>query len=69
MVYNEADGPLPADASPRQGIHHPNFGRRLKAKMDELEIENVFVYLPEAKGRNANTEMLDFFRKQFAKVN
>ncbi len=68
MVYNEADGPLPADASPGQGIHHPNFGRHLKAKMDELEIENVFVYLPEAKGRNANTEMLEFFRKQFAKV-
>jgi acetyl esterase/lipase len=34
MVYNEADGPLPADARPGQGIHHPNFGRQLKKKMD-----------------------------------
>ncbi|MBL9211452.1 MAG: alpha/beta hydrolase [Opitutaceae bacterium] len=68
MVYNEADGPLPAGARPGQGIHHPNFGRHLKAKMDELKIENVFVYQPDAKGRNVNAEMLEFFQKQFAKV-
>ena len=68
MVYNEADGPLPADARPGQGIHHPNFGRHLKAKMDELKIENVFVNAPDAKGRNVQAEMLEFFQKQFAKV-
>ena len=68
MVYNEADGPLPADARPGQGIHHPNFGRHLKAAMDELKIENVFVNAPDAKGRNIQTEMLEFFQKQFAKV-
>jgi acetyl esterase len=66
MVYNEADGPLPADARPGQGIHHPNFGRQLKKKMDGLGIENVFVYLPDAKGRNVAAEMLEFFQKQFA---
>ena len=68
MVYNEADGPLPADARPGQGIHHPNFGRQLKKKMDELGIENVYVYVPEAKGRNVAAEMLQFFQKQFAKA-
>ncbi|MCR4412977.1 MAG: alpha/beta hydrolase [Thermoguttaceae bacterium] len=68
MVYSEPDGPLPPDAKPGQGIHHPNFGRQLKAKMDELGIENVFVYTPEAKSRNVAKEMLDFFRKQFAAV-
>jgi hypothetical protein len=67
MVYNEADGPLPADARPGQGIHHPNFGRQLKKKMDELAIENVYVYIPEAKGRNVAAEMLSFFQKQFAR--
>ncbi|HYG74223.1 MAG TPA: alpha/beta hydrolase [Planctomycetota bacterium] len=67
MVYNEADGPLPADAKIGQGIHHPNFGRQLKSKMDELGIENVLV-LPADKGRNVNKEMLEFFRAQFAKV-
>ena len=38
-------------------------------KMNELEIENVFIYTPEAKGRNPQREMLEFFQKQFAKVN
>ena len=68
MVYNEADGPLPADARPGQGIHHPNFGRQLKKKMDELHIENVFVYVPDAKVRNPAAEMLQFFQKHFAAV-
>lgn len=65
MVYNEADGPLPADARPGQGIHHPNFGRQLKKKMDELGIENVYVYTPDSPGRNVAAEMLAFFQKQF----
>jgi acetyl esterase len=68
MVYNEADGRLPADAKPGQGIHHPNFGRQLKRKMDELGIENIYVYTPDEKGRNVSAEMLQFFQKQFSKV-
>ena len=68
MVYNEQDGPLPPNAKPGQGIHHPNFGRQLKQKMDGLGIENVYVFTPEAKGRNVNAEMIEFFQKQFAKV-
>ncbi len=68
MVYSEADGPLPPDAKPGQGIHHPNFGKQLKQKMDGLGIENVYVFTPDAKGRNVNAEMLEFFQKQFAKV-
>ncbi|MFH1300780.1 MAG: alpha/beta hydrolase fold domain-containing protein [Planctomycetota bacterium] len=68
MVYSEADGPLPENARPGRGIHHPNFGRDLVRKMNELEIENVFIYTPESKGRNPNREMLEFFQKQFAKV-
>ncbi len=68
MVYNEPDGPLPADAKPGQGIHHPNFGKQLKSKMDDLGIENVYVYTPDAKGRNVAAEMLDFFQKQFDKA-
>ena len=68
MVYSEADGPLPENARPGQGIHHPNFGRDLVKKMNGLNIENVFIYTPEAKGRNAQREMLEFFQKQFSKV-
>ncbi|HEY6167717.1 MAG TPA: alpha/beta hydrolase [Verrucomicrobiae bacterium] len=37
--YNEARGPLPANARPGQGIHHINFGLKLKEKMDALGIE------------------------------
>ncbi|MCA9065783.1 MAG: alpha/beta hydrolase, partial [Planctomycetaceae bacterium] len=36
MVYSEADGPLPANAKPGQGIHHPNFGRHLQQRMNDL---------------------------------
>ncbi|QDV50451.1 alpha/beta hydrolase [Gimesia fumaroli] len=68
MIYSEADGPLPENARPGQGIHHPNFGRDLVKKMNELQIENVFVYTPKAKGRDPNREMLEFFQKQFAKA-
>jgi acetyl esterase len=65
MVYNEADGSLPADAQPGQGIHHPNFGRQLKKKMDSLGIENVFVYMGDDPQRNVAGEMLAFFQKHF----
>lgn len=65
MVYNEPDGPLPPDAKPGQGIHHPNFGRMLKERMDELGIENVFINqaAEKTKDRNAGLEMLEFFKK------
>lgn len=67
MFYSEADRPLPADAKPGQGIHHPNFGRQLKAKMDELGIENHYIYLPTEKVE-ANRKLLTYFQEQFAKV-
>lgn len=67
MFYSEADGPLPANARPGQGIHHPNFGRQLKTKMDELGIENTFIYLPTTP-TDVNKTLLDFFKKQFAAV-
>jgi len=31
------------------GNRHPNFGRDLTEKMNELHIDNVFVYAPDAK--------------------
>lgn len=68
MVYNEPDAPLPADAKPGQGIHHPNFGKLLKQQMDALGIENVYVHTDDAKGRQPLREMLEFFQKQFAAV-
>jgi acetyl esterase len=65
MVYNEADGPLPDGARPGQGIHHPNFGRQLKAEMDELAIENVFVNTSDPKAEKPAIDMYGFFKKHF----
>ncbi|MFA6546050.1 MAG: alpha/beta hydrolase [Limisphaerales bacterium] len=59
--YNEARGPLPASARPGQGIHHINFGLRLKEQMDKLGIECVVRHQDE--GANASSEMVQFFIK------
>jgi hypothetical protein len=68
MVYGEPDGPLPEDARPGQGIHHPNFGKLLKQKMTELGIENIYVHTQEPNPGNPNLRMLEFFQKYFDKV-
>ncbi len=41
LFYMEPDEPLPADAKPGQGIHHPRFGAALKAKLDPLGVECI----------------------------
>jgi acetyl esterase/lipase len=63
MFYNEPKGPLPPDAAPGQGIHHPNFGTFLKEKMDALKIECVVRHQDD--GINADKEMVEFFLKYF----
>lgn len=70
LVYNEPKGPLPADAKPGQGIHHPNFGTFLKEKMDRLRIECVLRHTDDYGGgpqanRKLTEEMVGFFRKWF----
>jgi acetyl esterase len=41
LFYTEPDEPLPADARPGQGIHHPRFGAALKAKVAPMGIECI----------------------------
>jgi acetyl esterase/lipase len=41
LYYQEPKGPLPSDAAPGQGIHHPRFGDALNAKLNRLGIECV----------------------------
>ena len=41
LFFAEPNAPLPADAQPGQGIHHPRFGEALKSKLDPLGIECV----------------------------
>jgi len=64
MFYNEPYGPLPDDARPGQGIHHPTFGLKLREAMEALGIEAVYHHSSEFRG-SAHLAMLDFFRKQF----
>ncbi len=66
MIYSEPDIVPPADSRPGQFIHHPNFGKQLKARMDSLGIENVYVHTEDAAGRDLMLEMLDFFKEKFA---
>jgi hypothetical protein len=39
IFYSEPNEPLPPDAKPGAGIHHPRFGFFLKERMDKLGIE------------------------------
>jgi acetyl esterase/lipase len=41
LFYQEPDKPLPRDAKPGGGIHHPRFGAALKAKLDALSVECI----------------------------
>jgi hypothetical protein len=57
LFYNEPDRPLPANAPAGAGIHHPNFGRKLKEKMDALKIECVL------KHRTITVAMAEIYRQ------
>jgi acetyl esterase len=63
MYYNEADGVLPEDARPGQGIHHPKFGHMLKKEMESLGLEAIYRHKSESNRPNPNVEMVEFFKK------
>lgn len=65
LFYSEPKGPLPADARPGQGIHHPKFGAALKEKMDPLGVECVLRHRDDYKGKPdaLHREMVAFFVK------
>jgi acetyl esterase/lipase len=68
LFYNEPKGPLPADARPGQGIHHPNFGSFLKERLDELkvpcEVRHLDDYAAKRQGVEAlPREMVEFFKR------
>jgi acetyl esterase/lipase len=62
--YNEPRE-IPADAQPGQGIHHINFGLKLKEKMDKLGIECTVRHQDE--GANPLKETVEFFVKHLKK--
>jgi acetyl esterase/lipase len=67
LFYNEPDGPLPPNAPDGAGIHHPNFGRKLKERMDALGIECVLRQSTDYRARAAVfDDMAAFFAKHLA---
>ncbi len=58
--YDEV-GEIPADAKPGQGIHHLNFGLRLKEKMDTLKIDCTIRSRKERA--DPDKELVEFFVK------
>ncbi|HKB05931.1 MAG TPA: alpha/beta hydrolase [Gemmataceae bacterium] len=72
LHYSEPKGPLPDDAQPGQGIHHPKFGDELKAKLDPLKIECVLKHQDDYKdkpspGNALHRDMVEFFVKHMGK--
>lgn len=61
LYYNDPRRPLPAEAKPGQGMHHPNFGTYLKERMDPLKIECVLRHKDD--GAVPEKEIVEFFVK------
>jgi acetyl esterase/lipase len=69
LFYNEPKEPLPAEAAPGVGIHHPNFGTALKEKLDPLGIECVLRHQTDYAARGERQDALHrdivaFLKKQ-----
>jgi acetyl esterase len=70
LFYCEPDGPLPRNAEPGDGIHHPAFGRALKAKLDPLGIDCTVLHEDdypafEDSKEDMYRDMVEFFERQF----
>ncbi|MEW4567108.1 alpha/beta hydrolase [Tautonia sp. JC769] len=67
LVYNEPRGPLPPDAPPGKGIHHPNFGAYLASKLDAFGIACDTEHVEDLadRGTSPHLQMVEFFRRQF----
>lgn len=61
QYYSQPNRPLPKNARPGQGVHHPIFGLKLKAELDKLKIANEYVHRDNFRG-NPFLKMLAFFK-------
>ncbi len=51
LFYSEPNDPLPEDARPGNGIHHPRFGAALKTMLDPLGIECILRHNDDYRGQ------------------
>ncbi|NQV51279.1 MAG: alpha/beta hydrolase [Candidatus Marinimicrobia bacterium] len=60
MVYNQRNNPLASDAPPRDGIHHPMFGIKMKKALDEVGVEAVLVIRNEPETYDPYGSVVNF---------
>ncbi len=70
LFYAEPDAPVASNAKPGVGIHHPRFGKALKAKLDPLGIECTLRHWASYPTQDDPVEqmcreMTSFFVRQF----
>jgi acetyl esterase len=71
LFYTEPKGPLPSDALPGDGIHHPLFGAALKAVIDPLGIECIVKHeddypMFDDHRDDSYRDMVQFFERQLS---
>ena len=67
-MTTDRDEPLPPDAGPDQGIHHPRFGHILKEKMDALGIECLYRHSKDGMQPSGARAMQEFLRDHLLTV-
>lgn len=58
LVYNEPRGPLSGEDRPGKGIHHPNFGEYLRAKMRTMEVDCQLIHVDDLEGGDSAADAL-----------
>ncbi len=64
-MYTVEDRPMTEETSVSDAIHHPNFGKALKKRMDALKIECKLRHKND--GENVNSDLLAFFNRYLKK--
>jgi acetyl esterase len=69
LFYSEPNGPLPPNARPGQGIHHPRFGAALKAKFTPLGVDCTVRHNADYRGQEhpeeaMQRELVEFFKRR-----
>jgi acetyl esterase/lipase len=58
LFYSEPDAPLPPDARPGQGIHHPRFGAALKSRLTPLGVPCILRHHDDYRGQEHPEEAM-----------
>lgn len=68
MTYGQANEPLPPDATPAAGIHHPMFGIKMKEALDAVGVEAVLRIQNVAMGGDPYGSPVKFFEAKLSRA-